>query len=77
MSLPEEERFDWKTIFELFHKPEVINAPIKFEKVDENAIKKILIKEHDFSEERVEKQLEKLRELKEQKKQKNLGNWVG
>ena len=41
-------------------------------------IKKILVDEHDFSEERVEKQLEKLRELKEKKKQKtgSLGSWV-
>ncbi|MBA7687115.1 hypothetical protein ES703_95575 [subsurface metagenome] len=39
-------------------------------------IKKILVEEHDFSEERVEKQLEKLRELKEKKKQKGLNEWV-
>ena len=76
MSLSEEDRFNWQEIFELFHKPDVVNADFKFEKVDEEKIKKILVQEHDFSEERVEKQLEKLRELKEKKKQKNLEGWV-
>lgn len=76
MSLPKEERFDWKKVFELFHKPNVKNVEIKFEKIDEEKIKKILVEEHDFSEERVEKQLEKLRELKEKKKQKGLNEWV-
>lgn len=76
MSLPEENRFDWKEIFELFHKPKVINIELKFGKIDEAEIKTILVKDHNFSEERVEKQLEKLRELKEQKKQKGLGEWV-
>jgi len=76
MSLPERDRFDWKEIFELFHRPKVANAEIRFNKLDEEKIKKILVKDHDFSEERVEKQLEKLREIKEKKKQKSLGGWV-
>ncbi len=74
MSLPEEERFDWKEIFELFHKPNVANEKFKFEKVDGDKIKKILL-EHDFSEERINNQLEKLREIIEKQKQKNLGKW--
>ncbi len=76
MSLPKEDRFDWKEIFELFHKPDVKNFEIEFKKIDEEKIKEILVKEHDFSEERVEKQLGKLRELKEKKKQKGLGEWI-
>jgi len=76
MSLPEKERFDWKKIFELFHKPNVKNFEIKFGKIDEEKIKKILVEQHDFSEERVEKQLDKLRKFKEQKKQKGLNEWV-
>ena len=76
MSLPEEDRFDWKEIFELFHKPEVVRAEINFGKINEEKIKKILVEEHDFSEERVNKQLEKLRELKEKKKQKGLSGWM-
>ena len=75
MNLPEEDRFDWKEIFELFHKPRVKDAEIEFGKIDEDKIKKILIREHDFSSERVEKQLERLREIKEKSKQKNLGKW--
>ena len=76
MSLDEKDRFDWKEIFELFHKPAVSDTEIKFEKVDEEKIKEILVKEHDFSEERVEKQLEKLRDAEDQKKQKGLDEWV-
>jgi len=76
MSLSEKDRFDWQEIFELFHKPKVINADFIFGKVDEKEIKNILVEKHDFSDERVEKQLEKLRELKEKKKQKALGEWV-
>ena len=75
MSLPEEDRFDWKEVFELFHKPRVRDFEIDFGKIDEEKIKKILIKEHDFSEERVEKQLERLRDIKEKMKQKGLSKW--
>lgn len=76
MSLPEQDRFDWQEIFQLFHKPNVAKADFKFRKVNEEKIKEILVEKHDFSPERVEKQLEKLRELKEKKKQKALGEWV-
>jgi len=73
--LSEEDKFDWKEVFQLFHKPNVSNAKFEFKKIDEKKIKKILVKEHDFSEERIEKQLEKLREIMEEQKQKNLGKW--
>jgi len=76
LSLPEEDRFDWKEIFEMFHKPDVVKADFIFKKIDEKKIKKILVNEHDFSEERVEKQLEKLREIEDKRKQKGLGEWV-
>lgn len=75
LSLSEEDRFDWKEIFELFHKPNVEDASFKFGKVNEKKIKEILVKKHDFSEERVEKQLERLREITEKNKQKNLKKW--
>ena len=77
MSLPEQDRFDWQEIFQLFHKPEVSSEEIEFKKLDEERIKKILVEEHDFSEDRVNKQLEKLHILKEKKKQKNLEGWFG
>ena len=64
--------FDWKEVFEIFHKPNVSNEKVKFPKLDEKKIKELLVKEHDFSDERIEKQLDKLREAKEQTKQKTL-----
>jgi len=76
MSLPEEDWFDWKEIFELFHKPNVVKSDFNFGKIDEEKIKEILVEKHDFSSDRVEKQLEKLREIKEKKKQKGLGEWI-
>lgn len=64
--------FDWKEIFELFKKPDVHNIEnIEFPKVDEDKIREILIR-HDFSEDRVEKQIEKLRAIKEKRKQQTL-----
>jgi flap endonuclease-1 len=71
-SLPEEDQFDWKEIFELFHKHDVKDADFKFGKVDEKKIKEILVEKHDFSEDRVNKQLEKLQKIKERAKQKTL-----
>ncbi len=71
-SLPEEDQFNWQEIFELFHKHEVVDADFKFGKIDEDKIKEILVERHEFSEDRVEKQLEKLRSIKEKAKQKTL-----
>jgi flap endonuclease-1 len=76
LNLPEEDRFDWTEIFPLFHKPDVDDVGFEFEKVDETKIKEILVEEHGFSEERVDKQLERLGKISEKKKQKGLGDWV-
>lgn len=73
--LPEEDKFDWKVIFELFRKPDVKNFDFDFKKIDEDKIKEILVEKHEFSEERIDKQMEKLREIKEKNQQKNLGKW--
>ncbi|MFH1327079.1 MAG: flap endonuclease-1 [archaeon] len=75
LNLPEQDRFDWKEVFSLFKKPAVKNENIKFPKLNESKIKKILVEEHDFSLERVEKQLEKLEELKKKASQKGLDKW--
>jgi len=74
--LPEVDRFNWQEIFELFHRPNVADFEFEFEKVNEDKIKDILVTRHDFSAERVEKQLEKLRALEEKKKQTGLGKVV-
>lgn len=75
LSLPEEDRFDWKEIFELFKKPDVVDAEFEFQDFNEEKIKKILVEEHDFSEDRVDKQIEKLKEVKKKQGQKNLEKW--
>ncbi len=75
MALPEEDKFDWQEIFQLFHKPDVIDEEFQFKEVDEEKIKELLVEKHEFSADRVEKQLEKLRDLKEKQKQKGLDKW--
>ena len=75
LSLSEEDRFDWQEIFELFHRPNIIDAEFNFGKIDEEKIKEILVERHDFSEDRVERQLEKLRDIAEKNKQKGLDTW--
>jgi len=74
-NLSEEDKFDWREIFELFHKPNVSNSLIKFNKINEKKIRDILVKEHDFSDDRVQKQLERLRDITEKNKQKDLDSW--
>jgi len=55
--------FNWQEVFEIFKKPNVTkDAKVKFGKLDASRIKEILVSEHDFSMERVEKQLGKLKE---------------
>jgi flap endonuclease-1 len=76
LGLPEKDRFNWKEIFELFHKPAVKNEEFNFGKIDEGKIKELLIEEHNFSEERIEKQLKRMRDIAEKNKQKGLGDWV-
>ena len=56
--------FDWQAVFEIFKKPNVSRIQVKFPKLDEEKIKEILVERHEFSLERVERQLEKLRELR-------------
>ncbi len=74
-ALDENTKFDWKEIFELFHKANVSDEEISFPKMDREKIKKILVEEHDFSEDRVNNQLKKLDEAREKGKQKDLGKW--
>jgi flap endonuclease-1 len=64
--------FDWKEVYREIENPGIKKIDeIKFPKVDKDKIKEILIK-YDFSEDRIEKQLEKFGELKKQKEQKTL-----
>jgi len=75
LNLAEKDQFNWKDIFELFKRPKVTEVEVDFPKVDEEKIKEILVSRHQFSEARVEKQLEKLRMLKHKAAQKGLDKW--
>jgi flap endonuclease-1 len=67
---------DWKKIFDTIKNMPVTNDyEIKFENPDEERIKKILVEEHDFSEERVNSSLEKLQKYKAQNQQKGLSDF--
>ena len=63
--------FDWQEIFELFKEPKVKDVEVKFPKIDEKKIKKILV-ERDFSEERINSGLERLNKAIDERKQKTL-----
>ncbi len=56
--------FNWREIFEIFKKPNVSKQKIIFPKYDEDKIREILVKKHEFSEERIETKLEDLRKLR-------------
>ena len=65
--------FDWQGVFEIFKKPNVVKGiEIKSSKLDFARIKRILVEEHDFSLERVEKHIGKLMEVKKESAQRKL-----
>jgi len=64
--------FDWKEIYNEISKPNIDkNIKIEFPELNKDKIKEILMR-YEFSEDRIEKQLEKLDELKKQAAQKTL-----
>ncbi len=64
--------FDWREVYNELKNPNIDkNYKLEFPKLDEAKIKDILM-DHDFSEERIENQLDKLRKVKENRKQKTL-----
>jgi len=64
--------FSWKEVFEIFKKPNVKKEIIIFPKLDESDVKRILVDEHDFSLDRINRGLEKLKEVKKQSAQQKL-----
>lgn len=64
--------FDWRVVFEIFKKPNVSKEKVAWPKFDEKKIKEILVSRHEFSLDRVEKQLDKLREEKKARAQSKL-----
>ncbi len=73
--LEEKDRFDWEEIYELFINHPTKDVDFKFPKLDKEKIKEILVTEHNFSEERVDKQIERLEEIEKSKKQTGLNKW--
>ena len=68
--------FDWEKIFELFKKPDVTSEyDIKFKKPDEQAIKNLLVKKHEFNEERIDSALQKIGKMQEEAKQTGLNKF--
>lgn len=74
-----EKQVDWsfntpsRKIFEFFKNPPTKDVKIEFSSPDPERIKKILIDEHDFSEERIQKVLDKIVGLK---RESSLDKWV-
>ncbi|MEK6919346.1 MAG: flap endonuclease-1 [Nanoarchaeota archaeon] len=69
--LSEGNSFDWQTIFELFHKPNVENFPIVFPDINLDEIKRILLS-RGFSSDRIDKQLLRIKRLVSDRKQTKL-----
>ncbi len=68
--------FDWNKIFNLFKNPDVKrDYNIKFGKIDESNLKKLLVEKHEFSEERINSAIEKFYKNKEFMRQKALDKW--
>jgi flap endonuclease-1 len=64
--------FNWREVFEIFKKPDVTRQRVDFPKIDAEKIKEILVERHEFSVERVEKQLGKLNKAKADSTQRTL-----
>lgn len=68
--------FDWKEVYDEIKNPNIIkDVKINFPKLDQKKIKEILLK-HEFSEKRIDNQLDKLNELEKQKSQKTLFSFL-
>lgn len=69
--------FPWTDIFYIIKKiPTASDYNLEWKDADEDRIVKLLVEEHDFSEERVKKAISKIQKKKENRKQKGLGDWI-
>lgn len=73
-SIPKDKMdFDWQEIFQLYNKPSIErNVDISCPKMNEDKVREILVKNHDFSEERVEAALTRLKDALKERSQKTL-----
>lgn len=68
--------FNWKEIYELFDNMKVKkDCKLKWEKINSNKIKNILIERHEFNEERVNKVLQNLEQGTKSFEQTGLSSW--
>jgi len=68
--------FNWKDVYNIFVKMKVKKSyKLKWGEPNEEKIRKILVKQHDFSEERVNSTLNKLLKKHEEKEQTGLSGW--
>ena len=68
--------FDWEEVYYLIKKmPTTDDYELKWGNINIVEIKKLLVEEHDFSEERISKTLEKMEKKEEIKNQKGLGEF--
>jgi len=66
----------WKKLFNLLKSPEVSdNYELKFSKINEAEVRRILVDDHSFSAERVDKTLSELKQM--QPKEVSLQQWFG
>lgn len=73
--LPNEDKFDWEEIFSLFKAAKINDPEIIFPQINSEKIQEILVERHGFSEERIQRQIEKLTEIKKSQNQKSLDKW--
>ena len=68
--------FNWKKVYAVFKSmPIMKNYQLKWKDIDVYRLKKLLIDKHEFSEERIDKTLNRLQEKNEKKGQKSLGDF--
>lgn len=66
----------WKKVFDTIKKMPVTDEyKLEWKKIDEKNLLKLLVEEHDFSEERVRSKLERLKKVKFELSQKGLGSF--
>ncbi len=69
--------FDWKEILDVFKKmPVQKKYSLTWKECNEERVKKILVDDHDFAEERVDAVLQKLGKKSQEREQKGLSGWV-
>jgi flap endonuclease-1 len=69
--------YPWKTVFDLFRNMEVTDTySLQWTAPDSQAITSLLVDTHEFSVDRVNRQIESLIKVKSTQAQKGLGNWL-